>query len=208
MNLIGIDFSITSTAVCIKTEHQYHWFSFPRGFLEKPHTAPFKTHREIQDFVTIQGWEGLRSKDYQKDETLKLKNLSGAIDLIYNTLEPWLNHPFQWALEGLSYGSKGSSFIDLAQWNAIFRWELSKRTGKYPYIVSPSSNKKLIGKGNQNKLDLLYNWKTNPLEDDILEKDPLWLWAKDLNPQKDVPKPIDDLVDSYLLVNWLEKNKD
>ena len=47
-------------------------------------------------------------------------------------------------------------------------------------------------------------FKNNFLEDNNLNNSLLWKWCQDKEFVKDVPKPLDDLVDSYFILKLLE----
>ena len=74
------------------------------------------------------------------------------------------------------------------------------------YVVQPSHVKKLAGKGNSNKHEMVKAFQNNVLNDLNLEKTKLWNSIKDKDFSKKIPKPIDDLVDSYFILNTLKNN--
>ena len=73
------------------------------------------------------------------------------------------------------------------------------------YIFQPSAVKKLAGKGNCDKLYMVNAFKSNILKDPILEQNSFWQWIQDktYDPKK-IPKPLDDIVDSYFIVKSLQ----
>jgi hypothetical protein len=111
------------------------------------------------------------------------------------------------ALEGFSYGSTGNSFIDIIQYNTFLRSSLLNVYGADKiYIMQPSHVKKLAGKGNANKHYMVNAFQSNILDDQSLEDTTLWNWLKDKDYSEKIPKPIDDLVDSYFILNAIKNH--
>jgi hypothetical protein len=73
------------------------------------------------------------------------------------------------------------------------------------YIMQPSHVKKLAGKGNANKHFMAKAFQDNVLNDDHLRKTKFWDWTKDKDFSEKIPKPVDDLIDSYFILNTIEK---
>ena len=66
--------------------------------------------------------------------------------------------------------------------------------------AAPTTIKKFAGKGNMNKSQLFESFLENRIEDENLEKSPLYAWIKQQEFGKKIPKPLDDLVDAFFLV--------
>ena len=61
MIFVGVDFSITSTAVCILKDGKYHWLNFSDNV--KMDNKPYIHHKKMQDFVEIHSYERKVPKD-------------------------------------------------------------------------------------------------------------------------------------------------
>lgn len=203
MTYIGIDFSILSTAVTV-FDTQYRFFSFSRDYEKRSHTKPFKIHNEIKDFVEIISWEQNKSKDYIINEKNKIRDSKTLADLIIFNIKEFISENTVIALEGFSYASKGRSFIDLVQFNSVFRVRLYEETGILPEIIAPTTLKMFAGKGNMGKKDLLEVVKTNKLKDTDFVKSKYY---KYLNSKNEPIKPLDDINDSYLLCLYSKRNR-
>jgi hypothetical protein len=211
MALTGIDFSLNSPAACILDSETYHFVSFFNYGREwqSPVLKAFKLHEELMDAGAIKGvpyCRGVASKRFLQREREKMTDA----DRIAETLDLYLkeNHAVTaFAIEGFSYGSKGNSFIDMIQYNSRLRQRLidSYGIGSF-HIFQPSEVKKLAGKGNANKIYMFEAFRDNVLGDARLEENGLWKWCQGKGFEKEIPKPIDDLVDSYFILGSLERS--
>ena len=135
MKQVGIDYSLTSPAICVtedfKFEHSRFYFLTNKkkhmgkfgniiGYEHQPYTNP------IQRFTQISDWVLKVLRLYQP----------GGITI---------------AIENYSYGSKGQALFQIAENCGILKYRLLEQKWKYNVIV-PSVVKKLAtGKGNANK---------------------------------------------------------
>lgn len=211
---IGIDFSLNSPAVCIKNhEGTYRFISFfnfgDKDWESKKIPKPFQLHKDLSDSITIMAVPYNRqvgSKDFIENQREKLIDGKTIADLIVNHLVAFYGtSSVKIALEGFSYGSTGNSFIDIIQYNTFLRSLMLDAYGaKNIYIVQPSHVKKLAGKGNANKHFMAKAFQDNVLNDPKLEKTKLWNWAKDKDFSEKIPKPVDDMIDSYFIMKTLD----
>ena len=122
MNLVAIDFSITSTAVCVSTPEKIHWFNFASNLdLNK---KAFKVHKDLEDLgLNIIGYERNKPKDltYTQEQSFKINNANQLSYSIINAIAPYINEDTLFGIEGYSYGSKGNSFIDLITYNTFLK---------------------------------------------------------------------------------------
>jgi len=207
---IGIDFSLNSPAVCIQNQSgDYHFISFfnfgNRKWGGKIPKA-FSVHEELMNLNIIQGVyynREVSDKDFLKREREKLVDGQKIANLIIQTVMNYVDESsIKISLEGFSYGSTGNSFIDIVQYNTFLRYNLMQRFGIVNLsIYQPSHVKKLAGKGNANKHYMLKAFQDNILNDKNLKRSDFWKWIKDKEFSKDIPKPIDDIVDSYFILN-------
>jgi hypothetical protein len=211
---IGIDFSLNSPAVCVKKhDGTYRFISFfnfgDRDWESKKIPKAFEIHRDLSDtdaIIAIPYNRKVGSKDFFENQREKLIDGKNIADTIVNYLIPMYGtSSVKIALEGFSYGSTGNSFIDIVQYNTFLRsLILDAYSAKNIYIVQPSHVKKSAGKGNANKHFMAKSFQDNVLNDDQLKKTKLWNWCKDKDFSEKIPKPIDDMIDSYFIVNTIK----
>jgi len=211
---IGIDFSLNSPGLCIKeTDGSYKFVSFfnygDRVWGEK-YLKAFAIHEELIDnkFITgIPYSRIVKDKDHILRERQKIQDAINISNMIRDYLEHYIGDKnVKIGLEGFSYGSKGNSFIDMVMYNAMLRRELASSFGiDNIYIYQPSAVKKLAGKGNCNKHYMINAFQENTLNDNNLSKSKFWKWMSGKDYSKKIPKPIDDLVDSYFIVSSIER---
>jgi hypothetical protein len=166
----------------------------------------FSVHKELMDNKTILGfpyYRQVKDKDFLRREREKITDGQIIADLISNiliTLYGTENHKI--ALEGFSYGSKGNSFIDIVQYNTFLRNEIVNSWGvENISIYQPSHVKKLAGKGNANKHYMVKAFQDDVFNDKDLRNTKLWKWSQGKDFSEKIPKPIDDLVDGYFILN-------
>lgn len=211
MSLVGIDFSLNSPAACVSKNNNYDFISFfnygDRPWSKLPIKKAFHIHNELMDMGAIKGIHynrNVSSKTFLDREREKMEDSM----VIANLINDYLKNHYKikaFAIEGFSYGSKGNSFIDMIQYNSRLRQILIESYGiNNFYIFQPTKVKKLAGKGNCNKNYMFNAFKNNFLEDSNLNNSLLWKWCQDKEFVKDVPKPLDDLVDSYFILKLLE----
>ena len=215
----GIDFSLNSPGACTQdNKGKYTFITFfnygNRVWDEKGRKTPksFSVHKELMDNKTILGfpyYRQVKDKDFLLREREKLTDGQNIADLISNiliTLYGTQNHKI--ALEGFSYGSKGNSFIDIVQYNTFLRNEIVNSWGvENISIYQPSHVKKLAGKGNANKHYMVKAFQDDVFNDSDLRKTKLWKWTQGKDFTEKIPKPIDDLVDAYFILNANKKNE-
>ena len=209
----GIDFSLNSPGTCTQDHKgKYTFITFfnygNRIWDEEGRKIPksFSVHKELMDNKTILGfpyYRQVKDKDFLLREREKLTDGQNIADLISNiliTLYGTDEHKI--ALEGFSYGSKGNSFIDIVQYNTFLRNEIVNAWGvENISIYQPSHVKKLAGKGNANKHYMVKAFQDDVFNDKDLRKTKLWKWTQGRDFTEKIPKPIDDLVDAYFILN-------
>tara|TARA_R110000772_G_scaffold96234_5_gene194662 strand:+ start:691 stop:1356 length:666 start_codon:yes stop_codon:yes gene_type:complete len=209
----GIDFSLNSPGTCTQDHKgKYTFITFfnygNRIWDEEGRKIPksFSVHKELMDDKTILGfpyYRQVKDKDFLLREREKLTDGQNIADLISNiliTLYGIESHKI--ALEGFSYGSKGNSFIDIVQYNTFLRNEIVNSWGvENISIYQPSHVKKLAGKGNANKHYMVKAFQDDVHNDKNLRNTNLWKWTQGKDFSEKIPKPIDDLVDAYFILN-------
>jgi hypothetical protein len=206
MTHIGIDFSLNSPGVCILDEGGYHFISFFNYGGRAPNKKilkAFQLHFELDEddtIISLMYNRCVKSKEFLKREREKMRDATLLSDLICGNIRKW-GYNTKVYLEGFSYGSKGNSFIDIIQYNSFLRKELMSLWGKDKISVyQPSQVKKTAGKGNGNKHFMIKAFQENVLADKLLEKTKLWKYVQGKDYSEKIPKPLDDLVDAYFIV--------
>lgn len=205
MTTIGIDYSITSPAITVFDGSHYNFISIfdvdVKNWLE---SKKFKIHREIQDFADVIPFSRQTDKStYQTEQRSKLLNAEQLATLTTHTIRyVVVDYDVRIALEGFSYASKGMASLDLVFYQSVLRLRLMEDFGADNlFVFSPTEAKKLAGKGNYSKEQMISAFADNVLGDDILAAHPFHQYVVK-NGLKG--KPIDDIVDSYFLLKCLD----
>jgi hypothetical protein len=197
--IVGIDFSINSTAIAIKTpKDKFLLFSFVPNY--NPKLKGFQLHKSLDESktVTITSYnKDNLIKDAIEDQAIKLKNADALSDEIIEIFNYTGIVPTEIRIEGFSFGSKGNSFIDMITFNTFLKVKLIQKFGHIIRVVSPKSIKKAYtGNGNASKCDMLRSFMEK--SDSKLKKE-----IEKLNivveGEFNIPKPLDDLVDAIAL---------
>jgi hypothetical protein len=178
--LVGIDYSITSPAICLYDEK--HKFCFENcSFYFLTNTKKFAT--KIAPNINGEGFEEY-AHDTERFDTISewATNLCmGAADV---------------AIEGYSYGSHGRIF-NLAENCGILKYKLHK-LGVPVTVVEPSRVKKLAtGKGNADK-QAMYEAFLKETKTDLIS----------VFDQKSLTNPVTDVIDSFYILKSLIQVKD
>ena len=198
--IIGIDFSINSTAITIvKEDKTTELFSFVPNY--RPDLSGFKTHVALSDLIHIHTYEkASNTKDPILDQTIKLQNADNLSDQIISAIEEHIIGEPSFRIEGFSFGSKGNSFIDLIMFNTFLKAKIIRKWGHCITVVSPKSLKKMYtGNGNAGKCEML---RTYIEKSDSVFRDRLVQLGLNQEGEFKIPKPVDDLIDSISLCEW------
>lgn len=171
--IIGIDYSLTSPAICITTDFVFKNSQFYYLTNKKKYIGPMAKniigfeHREydtpIRRFSQISDW---------------------AFDLIKDTI-----HTHQQVyIEGYSFGSKGQAVFQIAENCGILKYRLQQYEVDYETIVPSVIKKGATGKGNADK-DLMYESFCKDTNTDL----------KKVFDVEKIGNPISDIVDSYYI---------
>ena len=203
MNYIAIDFSINSTAICVQNHQELKWFNFVSNLdLNK---KAFACHKELVELgINVIGYERNKPKDldYTSEQIFKLNNANYLSYTIINTLAPYINEDTKWAIEGYSYGSRGNAFIDLITYNTMLKGKIMRVSKSDIHVYAPKTVKKSFsGNGNAGKPMMVEAF--NSRED--LVNDPLKKYVNSRSFGDNIPKPIDDLVDAFAILEYLKE---
>ena len=200
---IGIDFSLTSPAICVYKNGLYSFISFFNDGgkdWKKSKSKTYKYHNELYGIIDVIPYtRKIDDSNYRSEQKTKMSDALMIVNLIIDKLKSIIDDEVIIGLEGFSYGSISSSTLDLAMYNSFLRMKLIENFGSDVLnIISPTEGKKMLfGKGNAKKEDMIQSFIDNRLEDDILIKNDLWKYCKENGVDFKQPKPIDDLVDAY-----------
>jgi hypothetical protein len=203
---IGIDFSLTSPAMCIYKNDTYTFISFFNDGgkdWRKSKSKTYKYHNELCNVIDVIPYtRKINDSNYRNEQKTKMEDALMIANLIIDKIKSIVDDDVEIAIEGFSYGSISSSTLDLAMYNSFLRMKLLENFGTNVLIViSPTEGKKkLFGKGNAKKEDMIQSFIDNRLDDDILTKNVFWNYCKTNGVDCKQPKPIDDLVDAYAIL--------
>lgn len=199
--IIGIDFSINSTAVAVKKDNgEIDLFSFVPNY--KKGSKPFEIHDKFEGIIVTQSYvKPKKSTDSIEEQTNKLINADQLSGIIMSILDIYEDSVEEIRIEGFSYGSKGNSFIDLITYNTYLKVKLIQKYGHIIKVIPPKTLKKLYtGNGNATKCDMLrfYISSANSRLNEELKK-------LDIVREEEfkIPKPIDDIIDAIGLTSIL-----
>jgi Holliday junction resolvasome RuvABC endonuclease subunit len=170
--IVGIDYSLTSPAVCINNEGEYMFYYLTSkkkyigqmakniiGFEHQEYDTPIKRFSQISDWA-INTFNRL---------TYDLKNLKVFI-------------------EGYSFGSKGQAIFQIAENCGILKYRLQQLNLSYDTVVPSVVKKGATGKGNADK-DMMYEAFLKETKIDL----------KKIFDTDKVGNPISDIADSYFI---------
>lgn len=209
---IGIDFSLNSPATCIRNSKGDYifisFFNFGDRIWDDIKKMPkaFQVHQELIESETILGfpyYRDVKADSFLIREREKLEDCKSIANLIVNALVSFFGvSNTHVSLEGFSYGSTGNSFIDIVQYNSFLRSLLLDAYGSSNIsILQPSHVKKTAGKGNANKHYMIKAFQDDVFNDKDLRNTKLWKYVQGKDFSTKIPKPLDDLVDSYFILN-------
>jgi Holliday junction resolvasome RuvABC endonuclease subunit len=203
--LIGVDFSIISTSMVIYNieENTFKFFNFP--------TARTRAHDDISRIVKLNTFV----KKFEKNQEYSfsaIKNISLAqnltVQILTEILEVTKGERTAVAIEGYSFGSTGNNLIDLVEFQTVFRLGVAEKITKDLYVFAPSTVKKLFtSSGNANKIKMvdvfinLDDIRLEKLQEVTLEYS---INKKTKEYKASIPKPFDDIVDSFAVLKTLE----
>ena len=202
MNLVSIDFSINSPGICLYKDGKPHFISFL-----KPKTGTKKEQKLQEEMAMLDDVTLIyqQEPDITKQEltrVLRHRDISkGVCDIIEEHTDP--TQPYAFYFEGSSYGTSRfgtNSLIDLASASSILKSDMIDRFDvKEMEVYAPTTIKKFAGKGNMSKLDM---WEAF-LCLETLNQSELFKFCQQFKGDKKIMKPLDDLVDAYYLLEYV-----
>jgi Holliday junction resolvasome RuvABC endonuclease subunit len=172
---IGIDYSLTSPAVCINDgKLWFYYLTSKKKWIGK----------QSENII------GYEHEDYN-DPIERFKNIS---DFVFRVIEKHISSQIGYRsiedvfIEGYSFGSKGRGVFQIAENCGILKYRLLEKGIGYTTVVPSVVKKGATGKGNADK-DLMYEAFVKEVKIDL----------KKLFDTEKVGNPISDIVDSYYI---------
>ena len=172
MAVIGIDYSLSSPAICVSEDEECTFDKCKFFYL---------TNKNKYDTTIANKFHGELHKPWNTPEE-RYHNISSWAMKIINEYEP-----FHITIEDYAFGAKGRVF-HIGENMGILRYRIYR--GKYNYaVISPSEVKKFAtGKGNAKK-ELMY---------EKFYEEHKYNMIKDFN-QTTLDNPVTDIIDSYYI---------
>lgn len=197
--LVAIDFSMTSTAMAaIVNGERLLWSFVP----ELTASKKFDLHRAVAPHVKVVCYGGrVESSDYSEGEGQKLMAASRLAECIANEIAA-VGGCTRAVFEGFSFGSKGSSFIDLIVYNTVCKKELLDRFGCAVSVMAPSTIKKrYTGSGRSRKPEMYLKFIAEDTPFSRMANAAIGPYAETMK----VPKPVEDVVDAIAILETWDK---
>jgi hypothetical protein len=196
--IIGIDFSINSTAVSIRDGDDLTLMSFvPNLELGR---AAWRVHESLQSELNIFSYQkDAITKNAMEDQQIKIRNADRLSSIIIDSIgESTLQKVERINIEGFSYASKGNAFIDIITYNTFLKCKMYQIVKDRIFVIPPKTLKKIYtGNGNATKCDMLRSYLgKNDNQLCTLIREVVTIKEEGEFP---IPKPIDDVIDSIAL---------
>jgi len=194
MTQIGIDYSLNAPAFCITNldTKEYKIIAFLAANLVGKKDQVMIDEINKFDGVDVILFENPKFEDVNGETHQIIKN----VDFVFNRLQEYIQPNWVAIFEGFSYMSKSSKLYQFAGSNYYMRKKFIEN-GNIIHTATPASVKKLAGKGNAKK-DQMVEFFLERDDNESQFKD--WLrkyWAE--RTTKKIMKPLDDIVDSYYI---------
>lgn len=228
MIFIGIDASLTSTAISIYFDKKYYFLSYFKNY-----TKPTKWTKEL-DFVKITGVEYSKDEDYSTQESNKMWDYQESVQCMINDIKDIIGEDNKeeifFSQEGYSFSSMAGHLIDLVQLGTLIRNGMTKDLKADMTIYSPSTMKKEacgltygwtkkgkkvikyetrndigIAGGTFKKHQMMKAMYDYPNDNKLSEF--IYGFYDVISGMKKIPSPIDDLIDSFWALQILMNDK-
>jgi Holliday junction resolvasome RuvABC endonuclease subunit len=209
MTIVSIDFSILYPGICIcKDFKEFKWFSVVNTKLRKvdkenlEHLVIKYPNIQLDQTSTVRKTH----PEYHITERTKLVNYQDLINrIITNILKEVGDDQVIVAIEGISFGSKGNSLVDISQSTGILKSALLTQVlhgdADRLFVFSPSELKNAIEcKGNANKMDIFNKFIEDPIIESVKDSDLYKAVSQEkwIVQGEKIVSPIIDMVDSFL----------
>ena len=130
---IGIDFSLTSPAICVYKNGKYNFISFFNDGgkdWRKSKSKNYKYHNDLCKIIDVIPYtRQIDDSNYRYEQKTKMADAIMIVNLIIDKLKAIIDDEVIIGLEGFSYGSISSSTLDLAMYNSFLRMKLIENFG-------------------------------------------------------------------------------
>lgn len=202
MNIVGIDFSINSTAMCTEINNTEKFYLFTRNISKNRANCLESTDIEL---VYLDKFK--ESNDLNEVESDKVYNAIELSNSILKILESYDSYIDILTIEGFSYGGTGLRALDLAGFQYILRSMVAMSNNvNLLKFVPPSTLKKFAIKGNASKLEMIESFMELAPDNvlyKILKNEECDCISKGGNYQK----PFDDLVDAWYIKEFYKNTE-
>ena len=221
---IGIDYSIKSPAITlIDSEDNYHFLCFPRTDVIKSLVAKYLNESGVE--VSILDKEptldkkallAVRERSSFVDANKQILAIVSAIhkkhsEGIWNIKE-YKDLTYTVGIEGFSFGSTGNRLAQISGYQWVLRYVLFNSGKLKPdnlHVYAPMTVKATAGKGNFKKEQMIEAFLNS--QDPKVQATTFWKTMKSnpeyfQNKKGAWEKPIDDIIDSFWVLQTLLKN--
>ena len=171
--IIGIDYSLTSPAICITKDFIFENSQFFFLTNKKKYIGPMSKN--------IFGFE-------HKEYNTPIHRFSQISDWAFDTIKETIHTSQQVYIEGYSFGSKGQAVFQIAENCGILKYRLQEFGIPYETVVPSVVKKGATGKGNADK-DLMYESFCKETNIDL----------KKIFDVEKIGNPVSDIVDSFYI---------
>ena len=206
MVLIGFDFSINKPAACVKVGNKYEFYGWPYGLQKK---LP-EIYESAGVYLTVRTDNKDKGPDVSSKMRYEVRNARYISEVIFSTLEPYLNRNTYIAFEGMSYGSSGDVILQLGGYKYMIMDKLSELVPlKNMFTYSPITVKKTAGcsKRGTPKSEVIESFISNShktqLREALRNERDMFLNKGG----KNFIAHLDDLVDSYFVLETLREKE-
>jgi hypothetical protein len=235
-NIVAIDPSLISTAMVVSSADSFKIYNYCRESDAYGKKGLKKWFKFAEEYVSYQIISYRDFKDYSEGELTKLKDYDKITDTIIDDILCNINPELETkiGIEGYNFGAQVGDLVDLVAFSTLLRKKLYDKVSTDIDVLSPSTLKlesckltykpivKEIGGKNPRKE---YTWKNTigmpggkftkfDMYHSIIEnKDLNDYWTKhcklmkaDITKVTKMPKPYEDINDSFLLYNIIKRN--
>ena len=171
--IIGIDYSLTSPAICVTKDFIFENSQFYYLTNKKKYIGPMSKN--------IFGFE-------HREYNTPIHRFSQISDWAFDTIKETIHTSQKVFIEGYSFGSKGQAVFQIAENCGILKYRLQEMNIDYDTIVPSVVKKGATGKGNADK-DMMYESFSKETNTDL---------KKMFDVQK-IGNPVSDIVDSFYI---------
>lgn len=171
--IVGIDYSLTSPAICIT-----------KDFIFENSKFFFLTNKKKYIGQMSKNIFGFEHKEYRTP----IHRFSQISDWVFDIIKEKITTQQKVFIEGYSFGSKGQAIFQIAENCGILKYRLQEFNIDYETIVPSVVKKGATGKGNADK-DLMYESFSKETNTNL----------KKIFDVEKIGNPISDIVDSFYI---------